>query len=57
MAATFAFAEDNGTQTGSPLRGTTAGTAVTTVNWKNIDDAVVTAYSASPITAGSNSFS
>jgi len=57
MAATFAFKEDNGAATGSPTRGTTAGTTVTTVNWKNVDDAVATAYSASPITAGNNSFS
>ena len=57
MAATFVFKEDNGTQTGSPTRGTTAGTTVTTCNWKNVDDAVATAYSASPITAGNNSFS
>lgn len=56
MAATFGFREDNGTQTGSPLRGTTAGTTVTTCNWKNIDDATTTAYSASSITAGNNSY-
>lgn len=56
MAATFAFKEDNGTATGSPARGTTAGTTVTTCNWKNIDDAATTAYSASPITAGNNSY-
>lgn len=55
-AATFAFKEDNGTQTGSPTRGTTAGTTVTTCNWKSIDDAVTTAYSAAPITAGNNSY-
>lgn len=57
MAATFAFKEDNGTATGSPARGTTAGTTVTTCNWKNVDDATSTAYSASPITAGNNSYS
>lgn len=56
MAATFAFKEDNGAATGSPTRGTTAGTTVTTCNWKNVDDATSTAYSASPITAGNNSF-
>lgn len=56
MAATFAFKEDNGTETGSPARGTTAGTTVTTVNWKNIDDATTTAYSAAPITDGNNSY-
>lgn len=56
MAATFAFKEDNGTATGSPTRGTTAGTTVTTCNWKNVDDATSTAYSASPITAGNNSY-
>lgn len=56
MAATFAFKEDNGAATGSPARGTTAGTTVTTCNWKNVDDATATAYSASPITAGNNSY-
>ncbi len=56
MAATFAFKEDNGAATGSPARGTTAGTTVTTCNWKNIDDATTTAYSAAPITAGNNSY-
>lgn len=56
MSATFAFKEDNGAATGSPARGTTAATTVTTCNWKNIDDAVATAYSASPITAGNNSY-
>lgn len=55
MAATFEFNEDNGTQTGSPLKGTTRNTAVTQVNWKNTDD-VATAYSSSPITAGNNSY-
>lgn len=56
MAATFEFEEDNGTQTGSPLKGTSRTAARTEVNWKNIDDST-TAYSSSPITAGSNSFS
>ncbi len=55
MAATFEYNEDHGTQTGSPLKGTTRSTAVTEVNWKNIDDST-TAYTASPITAGNNSF-
>ena len=56
MSATFAFKEDNGAATGSPARGTTAGTTVTTCNWKNVDDATSTAYSAAPITAGNNSY-
>ncbi len=55
MAATFEFNEDHGTQTGSPLKGTTRSTAVTEVNWKNIDDST-TAYSSSPVTAGNNSY-
>lgn len=53
MPATFEYQEDNG-----PLatnKGTTRNTAVTQVNWKNTDD-VATAYTASPITAGNNSF-
>jgi len=55
MAATFEFEEDNGTQTGSPLKGTTRTAARTEVNWKNIDDST-TAYSSQPITAGNNSY-
>lgn len=55
MAATFEFNEDNGASTGSPAKGTTRTTAVTQVNWKNTDD-VATAYSSSPIAAGSNSY-
>lgn len=55
MAATFEYNEDNGAATGTPAKGTTRNTAVTQVNWKNVDD-VATAYTASPIIAGSNSF-
>jgi hypothetical protein len=63
MAATFWFCEDNGTQTGSPLHGTTQYTTspgATDVNWKNVDDCTAnsgTAYSSAPITAGNNSYS
>lgn len=56
MAATFEYQEDNGTAAGSPAKGTTRNTGVTQQNWKNVDD-VGTAYSASPITAGNNSYS
>ena len=55
MAATFEFEEDNGTQTGSPLKGTTRTAARTEVNWRNIDDST-TAYSSNPITGGNNSY-
>jgi hypothetical protein len=55
MAATFDWQEDTGTQTGSPLKGTTRTTGVTDVNWKN-SGTQGTAYSAAPITAGNNSF-
>lgn len=55
MPATFEFDEDNGAATGSPAQGTTRNTAVTQVNWKNTDD-VSTAYSSSPVSAGSNSY-
>lgn len=55
MAATFEFNEDNGAQTGSPLKGTTRNTAVTQVNWKNADD-VATTYTSVPVTAGQNSY-
>lgn len=65
MAATFNWCIDNGTATGSPTHGTTqsgfgADTHYPTENnWKNIDDNAEnsgTAYSASPITAGNNSY-
>lgn len=56
MAATFEYNEDNGTGTGSPLKGTTRATAVVQVNWKNADDVTTTAYTAAPITAGNNSY-
>lgn len=55
MAATFEWNEDNGAATGSPAKGTTRNTAVTQVNWKNVDD-VATGYASSPITAGNNSY-
>ena len=55
MAATFEFKRDTGTQTGSPLHGTTRTGSVTDTNWKNTDT-YATAYSAAPITAGNNSY-
>lgn len=55
MAATFDWQEDTGTQTGSPLKGTTRTTGVTDVNWKN-SGVQTDAYSSFPITAGNNSF-
>lgn len=55
MAATFAWDEDTGTQTGSPTKGTTRTAGVTDVNWKN-SGVQGTAYTAAPITAGLNSF-
>jgi hypothetical protein len=55
MAATFEWNEDTGTQTGSPLKGTTRSTAVTNVNWKN-SGVYADVYSSYPITAGNNSF-
>jgi hypothetical protein len=65
MAATFNWAIDNGTATGSPTHGTTrsgfgADTHYPTeCNWKNADDCTEnsgTAYSAAPIVAGNNSY-
>lgn len=56
MAATFEFEEDNGTAAGSPAKGTTRTAARTDANWKAIDDATTTVYSAAPITASANSF-
>lgn len=55
MAATFSWSEDNGAQTGSPLKGSVRTPNRTERNYKNIDDST-TAYSSSPITAGNNSF-
>lgn len=55
MAATFEWDEDYGAATGSPTKGTSRTHGVTNVNWKNIGD-TGTAYTASPITAGNNSF-
>lgn len=49
MAATFEFDEANGA-------GETITHGRAEINWKNIDDST-TAYTASPIQAGSNSFS
>lgn len=56
MAATFAWDEDYGTQTGSPTRGTSTAAGITNVNWSNNSDPTTT-YSANPITDGSNSYS
>jgi hypothetical protein len=50
MASTQTWSEGNGTNAGTETTGRTEA------NWKNIDDST-TAYSASPITAGNNSFS
>lgn len=55
MAATFAWDEDYGTQTGSPLRGTSTATGVGNVNWKN-SGVPSDVYSSFPITAGNNSY-
>lgn len=55
MAATWDWEQDTGAATGSPAKGTTRATGRTDNNWKNIDD-TTTAYTASPITAGNNSF-
>jgi hypothetical protein len=54
-AATFAFDEQYGTQTGSPLGGTSTQTGTGNNNWSNSNDPTVT-YSTNPITAGNNSF-
>ena len=55
MSATFEFEEDTGTQTGSPLKGTTRTAAVTDVNWKN-SGVQTDAYSSFPILQSTNSF-
>lgn len=55
MSAAFDWEEDNGTQTGSPTKGTTRTVSRAEQNWKNIDDST-TAYGSSSITQGNNSF-
>jgi hypothetical protein len=54
MPATAQWQEDNGTQTGSPLKGTTRAAAAN-VDWKSIDD-IATARASATIIAGTNSF-
>jgi len=54
MAATFAFDRDSGNATGSPTLGTVRTAGVTDVNWKAVTTEG-TAYTASPITDGTNS--
>ena len=60
MAATFNWYEDNGAAAGSPAKGTTRTQDPVDCSWKAVDDAKTsgagTAYSASPIVAGQNSF-
>lgn len=63
MAATFHFAEDNGTATsghGTTRSGFGGDTHFATdVNWKAVDDCTAnsgTVYSAAPVVAGQNSF-
>lgn len=55
MAATFEWEEDNGAASGSPAAGTSRTAARTEANWKNIDDST-TAYTSSPVVAGTNSY-
>ncbi len=55
MAATFAWDEDTGTQTGSPLKGTTRTGGVTDTNWKN-SGVQGDAYTSFPIVAGNRSY-
>jgi hypothetical protein len=55
MSATFDWNRDTGTATGSPAKGTTRSTGVTDVNHKSTDT-YGTAYTAAPITDGTNSF-
>ena len=55
MAATFEFEEDTGTQTGSPLKGTTRTAAVTDVNWKN-SGVQTDVYSSFPVVCPGYSF-
>lgn len=55
MAATAAWQEDNGTQTGSPLKGTTRA-AASQVDWKSVDD-IATSRNTATVIAGTNSFS
>ena len=54
MAATWTWKEDYGTQTGSPLRGTSTWNPATNINWSsNVDP--TTTYSSNSISNGNNS--
>lgn len=55
MAATFAWKEDYGTQTGSPLSGTSEWNPATNINWSSNANPTTT-YSSNPINAGANSY-
>lgn len=55
QAATFDWQSDHGASTGSPAKGTTRSTGRTEFNHKSIDDST-TAYTAAPITDGTNSY-
>jgi len=54
MAATAAWYEDNGTATGSPLKGTTRAVA-SQVDWKSVDN-ISTPRASATIIAGQNSY-
>lgn len=54
MAATAVWQEDNGTATGTPLKGTTRANA-TQVDWKSVDD-IATSRTTATIIAGQHSF-
>ena len=54
MAATAVWQEDNGTATGTPLKGTKRANA-TQVDWKSVDD-IATPRTTATIIAGQHSF-
>jgi hypothetical protein len=55
MASNQFFAQMNGAAAGTPTRGLTAVSGITSANWKSIDDST-TAYTAAPVTGGTNSY-
>lgn len=56
MATTWAWIQHTGTQTGSPLGGTTVTDPVTACNWKN-SGVVGDAYGSYPVSESTNSYS
>lgn len=55
MASSLTWGCDHGAATGSPPKGTTRSTGLTTNYWKSVDDEA-TSYTTAKVVAGTNSF-